>query len=137
LATGCGDLSVLLEKKLAMRSLNDGEFCAAEEAGGGAELCGAAGGEAAAGAGADVAATGVPILLLPVQPAIADAAKRTATEAHLLKLIGRLLRGIPNPSLSASPICSADSAPPAMPRILYQANRGHPKATFCAETELG
>src|SRR5271165_7286872 len=99
LATGCGPLSDLLEKKLAILSLNDGELAGAAGAGAGgggaAAVCGPV-------AGTEPVVTGAPILLLPVQPAASSTvANVAATGRRSQSFIGRKSRSIPNSSLSS------------------------------------
>jgi hypothetical protein len=131
LVTGWGDLSDLEEKKFDIRSLNDGEPAGAAGAAAGGEPAWGAGAEAA---GAAVVATGVP--MLPLQPATSsDPVSRAAEGAKMLQVIGRNLFGIPKSSRSAR--SRSKAVPSAMPRILYQANRGHPKALFSGGTGLG
>jgi hypothetical protein len=140
-------LSDLEEKKFDTRSLSEGEPAGADAAGGG--------GAAAVWelAGTEPVVTGEPILLLPEQPAASSAAISTAAigrrllQLRSLHFISRKSRGIPNPSLSACAWSDPQDRAKtpgrprprstAIPRILYQANRGQPKAAFCAKSAFG
>ena len=110
---------------MATRSLKDGELGGVDGAGGGAAAVCAAGGAD------DAVAAGAPMLLLPEQPPVhSKAANSAAIGTPVLGFIGRKSRDIPNSPLAVQTTV-ARTLHCAMPRILYQANHGHPKAVFC------